>query len=177
MMRSCVRSLVSSTLRRGLSTSRAASSSSAQSAQAAAPVYRPRRALLYMPGSSPKMLQKATTLEVDTVSVETMRNRTTRSGFAQRAEGQCRCIARAFTLLFVLLLLASPSVLSACSSCMDLEDAVAANQKAEARAHIVHALNGWHNPRCERLVRINPVVSGSITRRDTGGCPTAGSFF
>lgn len=76
MMRSCVRSLVSSTLRRGLSTSRAASSSSAQSAQAAAPVYRPRRALLYMPGSSPKMLQKATTLEVDTVSVETKRNDT-----------------------------------------------------------------------------------------------------
>jgi hypothetical protein len=34
---------------------------------AAASTYRPRRALLYMPGSSPKMLQKATTLDVDTV--------------------------------------------------------------------------------------------------------------
>ena len=39
------------------------------SACLSAPV-RPRRALLYMPGSSPKMLTKATTLDVDTVCMD-----------------------------------------------------------------------------------------------------------
>lgn len=66
-----------------------------------APV-RPRRALLYMPGSSPKMLQKAQSLQVDTV-------------------------------------------------CMDLEDAVAVGQKAEARDNIVRALNSWTDAKAERL--------------------------
>ena len=58
-------------MRRSFASAAAASSSSAASPAAqrlaAAPVFRPRRALLYMPGSSPKMLQKATTLNVDTV--------------------------------------------------------------------------------------------------------------
>jgi len=73
---------------------------------------RPRRALLYLPGSSEKMLTKAATLKVDTV-------------------------------------------------CMDLEDAVAANKKAEARGLIVNALNTLaFQPNTERLVRINPVGSG-----------------
>jgi citrate lyase subunit beta-like protein len=85
--------------------------SSAAASTSLTPPMRPRRALLYMPGSSPKMLQKATTLQVDTV-------------------------------------------------CMDLEDAVAENKKAEARGNIVAALNGWPNAKAERLVRINPVGSG-----------------
>lgn len=33
-------------------------------------VYRPRRALLYMPGSNPKMLTKAASLQVDSVCMD-----------------------------------------------------------------------------------------------------------
>jgi citrate lyase beta subunit len=44
--------------------------------------------------------------------------------------------------------------------CMDIEDGVAANRKAEARATIREALTTLHFGRAERLVRINPVGSG-----------------
>ncbi len=44
--------------------------------------------------------------------------------------------------------------------CMDLEDGVAVNRKAEARATIVEALNTLDFGSTERLVRINPVGSG-----------------
>jgi len=80
-------------------------------------IYRPRRALLYMPGSSEKMLGKASTLPADTI-------------------------------------------------CMDLEDAVASNQKPQARHNITATLEAWQqsqpdpSKRSERLVRINPVGSG-----------------
>jgi len=43
---------------------------------------------------------------------------------------------------------------------MDLEDAVAANKKAEARHNIVQALNTVAFGHTEKLVRINPVGSG-----------------
>jgi len=80
-------------------------------------IYRPRRALLYMPGSSQKMLAKASTLPADTI-------------------------------------------------CMDLEDAVASNQKPQARHNITATLESWQksepdaSKRSERLVRMNPVGSG-----------------
>ncbi len=47
--------------------------------------------------------------------------------------------------------------------CMDLEDGVAHNRKAEARVTIAEALNTLDFGRSERLVRINPVGSGLET--------------
>jgi citrate lyase beta subunit len=44
--------------------------------------------------------------------------------------------------------------------CMDIEDGVAANRKAEARATILQALQTLDFDRSEKLVRINPVESG-----------------
>ncbi len=44
--------------------------------------------------------------------------------------------------------------------CMDMEDGVAANRKAEARATIASALGSLDFGRSERLARINPVGSG-----------------
>ncbi len=44
--------------------------------------------------------------------------------------------------------------------CMDMEDGVAVNRKAEARATIVSALQSLDFGRSERLARINPVGSG-----------------
>jgi len=44
--------------------------------------------------------------------------------------------------------------------CMDIEDAVAHNRKADARATIVEALRTLDFGRSEKLVRINPVGSG-----------------
>jgi citrate lyase beta subunit len=44
--------------------------------------------------------------------------------------------------------------------CMDMEDGVAANRKAEARSTIASALSKLDFSRSERLVRINPVGSG-----------------
>jgi citrate lyase beta subunit len=44
--------------------------------------------------------------------------------------------------------------------CMDIEDAVAFNRKADARATIAEALRTLDFGRAERLVRINPVGSG-----------------
>jgi citrate lyase subunit beta-like protein len=44
--------------------------------------------------------------------------------------------------------------------CMDIEDGVAANRKAEARSTITQALQTLDFGRAERLVRINPVGSG-----------------
>jgi citrate lyase beta subunit len=44
--------------------------------------------------------------------------------------------------------------------CMDIEDGVAANRKAEARATIREALGTLDFGRAEKLVRINPVGSG-----------------
>jgi citrate lyase beta subunit len=44
--------------------------------------------------------------------------------------------------------------------CMDMEDGVAPNRKAEARAQIAAALQEVDFSRSERLVRINPVGSG-----------------
>lgn len=44
--------------------------------------------------------------------------------------------------------------------CMDIEDGVAQNRKAEARATIVEALHTLDFGRAEKLVRINPVGSG-----------------
>jgi citrate lyase beta subunit len=46
------------------------------------------------------------------------------------------------------------------SICMDMEDGVAFNRKAEARATIVQALSELDFGRSERLARINPVGSG-----------------
>src|SRR5512135_3464423 len=43
---------------------------------------------------------------------------------------------------------------------MDLEDGVALNRKAEARATIATALRDLHFGRSERMVRINPIGSG-----------------
>jgi citrate lyase beta subunit len=44
--------------------------------------------------------------------------------------------------------------------CLDMEDGVALNRKAEARATIVEALSSINFGRSERLTRINPVGSG-----------------
>ncbi len=44
--------------------------------------------------------------------------------------------------------------------CMDIEDGVALNRKAEARATILQALRSLDFGRSERVVRINPVGSG-----------------
>lgn len=44
--------------------------------------------------------------------------------------------------------------------CMDIEDGVALNRKADARATIVEALGTLDFGRAERLVRINPIGSG-----------------
>jgi citrate lyase beta subunit len=44
--------------------------------------------------------------------------------------------------------------------CMDLEDAVAASRKSEARATAVQALSQLNFGRSEKVVRINPVESG-----------------
>lgn len=46
--------------------------------------------------------------------------------------------------------------------CMDIEDGVALNRKAEARSTIVQALKTLDFGRSERLVRVNPVGSGLI---------------
>jgi citrate lyase beta subunit len=46
--------------------------------------------------------------------------------------------------------------------CMDIEDGVAFNRKAEARAAIVNALQTLDFGRSERLVRVNPVGSNLI---------------
>jgi citrate lyase beta subunit len=43
---------------------------------------------------------------------------------------------------------------------MDLEDGVALNRKAEARATIAHALRDLNFGRSERVVRLNPIGSG-----------------
>eukprot|EP01084_Bolivina_argentea_P060345 110259_1 len=73
---------------------------------------RPRRSFLYMPVNNEKFVQKATTLDVD-------------------------------TLVF------------------DLEDAVAPNQKIEARQCAINTLNNYtFNKRTEVSMRINPVSSG-----------------
>lgn len=72
---------------------------------------RSRRALLYMPASDWHKIEKATTLDVDSI-------------------------------------------------CMDLEDGVALNSKAEARANVVRALTTLNFGRTERLVRINAIGSG-----------------
>src|SRR4030067_1010088 len=70
-----------------------------------------RRALLYMPGDDLHKIQKATTLDVDSI-------------------------------------------------CMDMEDGVALNRKAEARQTIAEALRSLDFQRSERLARINAVGSG-----------------
>jgi citrate lyase beta subunit len=72
---------------------------------------RARRALLYMPGDSQRKIEKALTLDADSV-------------------------------------------------CMDLEDGVAASQKAAARETVRRALATFDFGRSERLVRINSVGSG-----------------
>ncbi len=72
---------------------------------------RPRRALLYMPGDSQRKIEKALTLNADSI-------------------------------------------------CMDLEDGVAAGQKAAAREVVRQALTTLDFGRSERLVRINSVGSG-----------------
>jgi len=46
--------------------------------------------------------------------------------------------------------------------CMDIEDGVATNRKAEARSTIYQALSELNFGRAERLVRINPVGSGLV---------------
>ena len=51
--------------------------------------------------------------------------------------------------------------------CMDIEDGVALNRKAEARATIAEALRTLDFGRSERLVRINPVGSG-LEEEDLG---------
>jgi citrate lyase beta subunit len=48
-------------------------------------------------------------------------------------------------------MLAKAQTLQVDTVCMDLEDAVAENQKGEARRNIVHALNEWPNAQAERL--------------------------
>src|SRR5512135_76316 len=44
--------------------------------------------------------------------------------------------------------------------CLDMEDGVAANRKAEARATVAAALAELNFGRAERLARINPIGSG-----------------
>src|SRR5512135_1817528 len=46
--------------------------------------------------------------------------------------------------------------------CMDIEDGVALNRKADARSTIVQALQTLDFGRSERIVRVNPVGSGLI---------------
>jgi citrate lyase beta subunit len=72
---------------------------------------RPRRTLLYMPGDSQRKIEKALTLNADSI-------------------------------------------------CMDLEDGVAAGQKAAARGIVRQALTTLDFGRSERLVRINSTGSG-----------------
>ena len=57
-------------------------------------------------------------------------------------------------------MLQKASTLHVDTVCMDLEDAVAHNQKEAARGFVVDALNSWKEARAERLVRINPIGSG-----------------
>jgi citrate lyase beta subunit len=52
------------------------------------------------------------------------------------------------------------ATLGADSVCLDMEDGVAQNRKAEARTTIVQALGSIDFGRSERLARINPVGSG-----------------
>jgi citrate lyase beta subunit len=52
------------------------------------------------------------------------------------------------------------AVLGADCICMDLEDGVASNRKAQARRTVVDALGSLNFGSSERLVRINPVGSG-----------------
>lgn len=80
------------------------------------PSLRPRRVLMYVPGSSTKMLSKVNNLTADCV-------------------------------------------------CLDLEDAVAASEKENARANIKNYLNGDKRGESEVLVRINSVGSG-LEERD-----------
>src|SRR5512136_298463 len=47
--------------------------------------------------------------------------------------------------------------------CMDIEDGVALNRKAEARTTILEALRSLDFGRSEKIVRINPVGSGLET--------------
>lgn len=70
-----------------------------------------RRALLYVPGSDLRKIEKATTLNADSV-------------------------------------------------CLDLEDGVAANRKAEARVTLAQALRSLDFGRSERLARINAIGTG-----------------
>ncbi len=72
---------------------------------------RPRRALLYVPGDDRRKIEKAASLNADSV-------------------------------------------------CLDLEDGVALNRKAEARATVAAALPTLSFGRAERLVRLNPIGSG-----------------
>ena len=74
-----------------------------------------RRSLLFMPGDSPRKIEKASTWEVDTII-------------------------------------------------MDMEDGVAQNRKAEARATIAEALVNLSFGRRERLVRVNHLSSGLVPR-------------
>jgi citrate lyase subunit beta-like protein len=48
------------------------------------------------------------------------------------------------------------------SVCLDLEDGVASNRKAEARKTISHALRSLDFGKSERLVRVNPASSGML---------------
>ena len=51
------------------------------------------------------------------------------------------------------------------SICMDMEDGVAANKKAEARAVIAEAMKELDFGKCERCIRINQIGSG-LEKRD-----------
>src|SRR5215510_2729984 len=75
-----------------------------------------RRALLYMPGDDRRKIEKATTLDVDSI-------------------------------------------------CMDMEDGVAMNKKAEARAVIARAMKELDFGASERCIRINSIGSG-MEKRD-----------
>jgi citrate lyase beta subunit len=74
-----------------------------------------RRSLLFMPGDSPRKMEKASTWEVDTVI-------------------------------------------------LDLEDGVAQNRKAEARASVAEALLNLNFGQRERLVRLNHLRTGLVAR-------------
>lgn len=74
---------------------------------------RARRALLYVPGDDFHKIQKAASLDVDSV-------------------------------------------------CLDIEDGVASNRKAEARKTIFKALGSLDFGRSERLVRVNPATTGML---------------
>src|SRR5215510_13349479 len=75
-----------------------------------------RRALLYMPGDDRRKIEKATTLDVDSI-------------------------------------------------CMDMEDGVAMNKKAEARSVIAQAMKEFDFGKSERCIRINSLGSG-LEKRD-----------